>query len=50
MTGSDALLAGDRNVVQGLSGVCTLTIGSLVADAPIFAGVALGMKRLEQQT
>lgn len=48
--GFGAILAGGCNIGQGLSGVSTLSIGSLSAAGAIFAGAVLGVKWLERKT
>lgn len=50
MMGFGAILAGGCNIGQGLSGVSTLSIGSLSAASAIFAGAVLGVKWLERKT
>ena len=50
MMGFGAILAGGCNIGQGLSGVSTLSIGSLSAAGAIFAGAVLGVKWLEGKT
>ena len=45
--GVGAILAGGCNIGQGLSGVSTLAVGSLIAAAAIFSGAFLGVKWLE---
>ncbi|MBI3571639.1 MAG: YeeE/YedE family protein [Gammaproteobacteria bacterium] len=49
MMGVGAILAGGCNIGQGLSGVSTLSIGSLSAAGAIFAGAVLGVKWLERK-
>jgi len=49
MMGVGAILAGGCNIGQGLSGVSTLSVGSLCAAGAIFSGAALGVKWLERK-
>lgn len=49
MMGFGATLAGGCNIGQGLSGVSTLSVGSLSAAGAIFFGVVLGVKWLEKK-
>ncbi len=50
LMGVGAIMAGGCNIGQGLSGVSTLAIGSLVAAGAIFSGAVLGVKWLERKT
>ncbi|GAB4515017.1 MAG: YeeE/YedE family protein [Sulfuricaulis sp.] len=50
MMGLGATLAGGCNIGQGLSGVSTLSVGSLTAAGAIFIGAILGVKWLERNT
>lgn len=50
MMGVGAVTAGGCNIGQGLSGVSTLSAGSLIAASAIFAGAILGVKWLERRT
>lgn len=47
MMGIGAMLAGGCNIGQGLSGVSTLSVESILAAICIFMGAALGVKWLE---
>jgi hypothetical protein len=47
MMGVGAMLAGGCNIGQGLSGVSTLSVESILAAIFIFMGAALGVKWLE---
>lgn len=49
MMGVGAMLAGGCNIGQGLSGVSTLSVESILATACIFIGAALGVKWLESK-
>jgi uncharacterized membrane protein YedE/YeeE len=46
--GIGATLAGGCNIGQGLSGVSTLSVGSFIAVAAIFAGMRLGLAWLQR--
>jgi hypothetical protein len=50
LMGVGSITAGGCNIGQGLSGVSTLAIGSLVAAGAIFSGAVLGVKWLERKT
>lgn len=43
MMGIGAIFAGGCNIGQGLSGVSTLSVTSLLAAASVFFGAALGV-------
>lgn len=49
LMGVGAVTAGGCNIGQGLSGVSTLSAGSLIAAGAIFAGAILGVKWLERR-
>jgi hypothetical protein len=48
LMGIGAILAGGCNIGQGLSGMSTLSLGSLLAVAAIFTGMRLGVGWLER--
>jgi uncharacterized membrane protein YedE/YeeE len=48
LMGIGATLAGGCNIGQGLSGVSTLSVGSFIAVAAIFAGMRLGLAWLQR--
>ena len=50
LMGVGSITAGGCNIGQGLSGVSTLAIGSLIAAGAIFSGAVLGVKWLERKT
>lgn len=50
LMGTGAIMAGGCNIGQGLSGVSTLALGSLIAAGAIFSGAVLGVKWLERKT
>ena len=50
LMGIGSITAGGCNIGQGLSGVSSLAIGSLIAAGAIFFGAVLGVKWLERKT
>jgi hypothetical protein len=48
LKGMGAILAGGCNIGQGLSGISTLSLGSLLAVMSIALGMCLGIGRLER--
>jgi uncharacterized membrane protein YedE/YeeE len=49
LMGVGAVLAGGCNVGQGLSGLATASVSSMVAVAGILGGLLLGLRRLQRQ-